>query len=195
MFGDNHYANSPGRYGGQPANFAPYDDEFRDIDNEKTTSRVKYLRRQYFLVFVQQFLAAWLIYEGLQKTVSTDGKYTEIGSPINKFLLENRVWTFIIPLVLVSILSLIAFFKRALISKTPTNWIAYLVFTASFALVFAYASASYEYPLLNEQGTQVRELNAPSGKLIFHHGTYSYLYAIFLVSAISLALTVHTFTT
>lgn len=194
MYGDNNYGASPGRYGGQPGNFAPYDDEFRDIETtKKTTARVRFLRYQYFLVFLQQIVASWLIYEGLQKTISSDNK--EHGSAINKFLLENRAWSFIIPLIVVSVLSLIAFFKRSLISNSPANWICYLLFTASFALVFAYLSASYEYPLVDANGVQIREGGVSTGALISHHGTYNYLYAIFLGSIISLALCVHTFTT
>lgn len=156
---------------------------------------MRFLRYEYFLVFLQQVVASWLIYEGLQKTVSTDGNYKETGSAINHFLLNNRAWSFIIPLIVVSVLALVAFFKRSAISGSPVNWICYLLFTASFALVFAYLSASYEYPLLNESGQQVRVGNSTTGALVFQHGTYDYLYAIFLASAISLALTVHTFTT
>jgi hypothetical protein len=198
MFGDNNYGASSGRYGGQPGNFAPYDDEFRDLEaTEKATARVRYLRKQYFLVFVQQLIASWLIYEGLQKTVEADahGISREKGSPINKFLLENSAWTYVIPLIIVTLLSLIAFFKRSLISKTPLNWLSYLLFTASFALVFGYISAAHEYPVLDANGNQVRDIGTNGGSLIFHHGTYNYLYAIFLASMISLALTVHTFTT
>ncbi len=182
MFGDNYANNAvPGRYTGQPTNFAEYEDEFREIDSEKSASRVKYLRKQYLLVFVQQFLAAWFIYEAYQPAATRE---VQKKAAINEWLYTHFAWAFVIPLILVSLLSLVAFFKRSLLSSSPVNWIAFTLFTVSFATLFAYLTVTHQTTI---------STGATTTTVVY--GTLYYLYPIFLASMISLALTVHTFTT
>jgi FtsH-binding integral membrane protein len=92
--------------------------------------------------------------------------------------------TFLIPLIIVASQSLIAFFARSVLSKTPINWISYLLFTIGFATLFAHLSVTYK-----ETGTR------GGYPVVLQDGTWIYFYVLCMASMISFALSVHTLTT
>lgn len=154
------------------------EDEFRERDPELSTARVNYLRRQYPLIFIQQALAVIFIYEAL--SANTNGSQNKI----REFLLNNWVWSFLIPLIVISLLSLVAFFVRSLIARTPVNWVSYIFFTVGFATLFAYLSVKYqERAVIGGIDTVTQD------------GTWIYFYVLSMAAMISFALTIHTLTT
>lgn len=126
---------------------------------------------------MQQILAVVFIYEAL---TTAPGQTNKI-----KVWLEGHWFAaFLLPLIIVSVLSLISFFARSILSRGPQNWISYLLFTVAFATLFAYLSVTYK-----EVGTR------GGYPYTFQDGTWIYFYVFSMASMISFALSIHTLTT
>lgn len=87
---------------------------------------MRFLRKLYFLVFIQLGVCLWLTWAATQA-----GDFAKWVEDYSGFTL----WTC---LVLTIVLGLVAFLARAVVSKTPINWIVYLIFTLSLGFLLAY---------------------------------------------------------
>lgn len=87
--------------------------------------QVLYLRRLYFMMFLQLFIVGIVCY--------CTYKFHDL-----KNFLATHYYFFIICLVACIVLLVLGFFAREKVSNLPVNWIYYLVFTAFLSFVFAY---------------------------------------------------------
>ncbi len=98
--------------------------------------RIKYLRKLYFLIFLQLFICGICtifvyLFQELQEDISQIPSYL-----------------ILIPLFLVLIMLLLIFFQRKLVSKTPLNILVFIAFTCFLAFSFAWLTALDETEIL-----------------------------------------------
>ena len=91
--------------------------------------RIIFLRKLYFMIFLQLFLVGIITYCAFK------------SQTFNLFL-KNNTWFFIVCTIFSILLALITSYKRRLIAKFPLNIISYFLFSLGISFAFAYCKFS-----------------------------------------------------
>lgn len=95
------------------------------------SSRVRYLRKMYFAVFIQMLLTAILT------------SYAHSSIDFHNWLLDTTGLTFIFSLIVTVVLGLASFLYKAKLSRPIINYVALIMYSISFAILFSYLDARY----------------------------------------------------